>query len=57
MELEYSEFRLLQNELFVAGSCGPRDKAINDISNYAAIYRQDGPVRVQEKIDGKWQNL
>ena len=57
MELEYSEFRLLQNEVFVAGSCGPRDTALSEISHYAAVYRQYGPVRVQEKIDGKWQNL
>lgn len=48
-----SEFRLRQNNQTVAGCAGPN--ADREIMHYAAIYRQDGEVTIQQLTGGRWR--
>lgn len=48
-------FRLIQDGIPVAWSEGPT--ALNEIKHYAAVYGQDGPVRIEQRINGRWKAL
>lgn len=47
------EFRLLQNGQPVAWVEGR--SAVAEITHYAAVYAQDGPVTIQKKVNGRWK--
>ena len=50
-----NEFRVLQDGMEVAGASGAdAEYCLGQVMHYAAIYSQDGPVRVQQKVDGRW---
>jgi hypothetical protein len=46
-------YRLLQNGLPVAWVEGRNSVA--EITHYAAVYAQDGPVVIQHKVNGRWK--
>ena len=48
-------FRLIQDGIPVAWSEGPN--AFADIKHYALVYSQDGPVRVEQRVGGRWKIL
>ncbi len=53
-----AEYRLIQCGLPVASVYGPDDSALREIHHYAAVYSQDGPVKIQFKTrGGRWANL
>ena len=53
-----AEYRLIQGGQSVAGVDGPDDDALREIRHYAAVYSQDGPVKIQFKTrGGRWANL
>lgn len=45
---EDAEFEVIQDDMPVASSSGPRSRAYAEIQHYAAVYGQDGPVEVFE---------
>jgi hypothetical protein len=45
---EDSHFDLWQDDMVVASTFGPRDRALAEIQHYANVYRQDGPVEIHE---------
>lgn len=47
------EFRLLQDGQPVAWVEGR--SAVAEITHYAAVYAQDGPVTIQKKVNGRWK--
>jgi len=47
-------FRLIQDGQNVAGSQGPN--ALAHINHYALVYSQEGPVKIQERINGRWKD-
>lgn len=47
-------FRLIQGGQNVAGASGPN--ALAHVQHYAAVYSQDGPVQIQERINGRWRD-
>ena len=49
------EFQIKQDGMVVAGACGPGSES--HAMHYAAVYSQDGPVIVQEKVNGRWRNF
>ena len=50
------EYRLTQNKTPVAWTSGP--KALQEIGHYAAVFSEDGPVKIQFKTKaGRWANL
>lgn len=51
----HTRFRLIQDGIPVAWSEGPMQAASRDIHHYAAVYGQDGPVKMQIHIKGKWR--
>ena len=46
-------YRLLQDGQPVAWVEGR--SAVADITHYAAVYAQDGPVIIQKKVNGRWK--
>lgn len=51
------EFQIKQSGMVVSGSCGPGDGALAQAMHYAHVYAQDGPVEVQEKVNGRWRRF
>jgi len=45
-----NEYRLIQDGMVVAGST-----SLADIRHYAAVYSQDGPVRIERRENGRWK--
>ena len=55
-----AEYRLIQDGMTVAQVDGPTVAAYREIKHYAAVYSQDGPVRIEQKIakaPNKWQEI
>ena len=54
---EDAEFELIQDEMQVAWTAGPREQAWAEIQSYAAQYSEDGPVEIWEitrrRIEGE----
>jgi hypothetical protein len=46
-------YRLIQDGQPVAWVEGR--SAVADITHYAAVYAQDGPVIIQKKVNGRWK--
>ena len=46
------EYRIKQDGIPVAWA-----NSYGEIMHYAAVYRQDGPVVVEEKHDGRWRQI
>jgi hypothetical protein len=46
------EYRLLQDGLVVAAST-----SAPDILHYALVYGGDGPVKMQQRINGRWVDV
>jgi hypothetical protein len=47
-------FRLIQDGQNVAGAQGLN--ALAHINHYALVYSEDGPVKIQERINGRWKD-
>jgi hypothetical protein len=47
------EFRLIQDGMPVAWVDGR--SAVAEITHYAAVYAQDGPVKIEKRVDGRWK--
>lgn len=47
---EETEFEVWQDGMPVAGSSGPRERALAEAMHYAQVYGQDGPVSVCEVV-------
>ncbi len=48
------QYDLIQNGMVVASVIAPtRKAALKDISHYALIYGQDGPVEIKEKKEAR----
>lgn len=43
-----AEYELWQNDEFTAGASGSPEDAARQIMHYAAVYGQDGPVKIYE---------
>ncbi len=54
---ERREYRIVQDGMTVASVSGPSKDAQRDIAHYAMQYYDDGPLRVEEKINGKWHRV
>lgn len=53
-----AEYRLMQDGQPVVNVVAPDDDALREIRHYAAVYSQDGPVKIQLKTrGGRWANL
>ena len=52
--MEEAEFRVMQDGLKVAAVSGPREECIIEVDRYAAMYSQDGPVLIEQKVRGRW---
>lgn len=51
------EFRIMQGGLNVVGVTAnkeDRDWAVKEIYHYAAQYKQDGPLTIEERVGRKW---
>lgn len=48
-------YRLIQDGQPVAWTEG--SSAFAEISHYAAVYSQDGPVTIERRINGRWRPL
>lgn len=46
MQPEWGSFSIRQNGMTVAGGSGPYEAIQREAAHYAAVYRQDGPVKV-----------
>ena len=46
-ETEYGGFSIKQGGIVVAGGSGPYEAIKAEAEHYAAMYRQDGPVKVR----------
>lgn len=44
---EYGGFSIIQNGQWVAGGSGPLEAIRAEAAHYAAMYRQDGPVKMR----------
>lgn len=53
--VKFTEYRLIQDGLQVAAVDGPAPHAWREINHYAAVYSQDGPVRIEVKTDRGWK--
>ena len=56
----HAEYRLIQDGQPVAWTDGPIVSAYREIKHYAAVYSQDGPVHIEQKIakaPDKWQEI
>lgn len=47
--------RLIQNGMAVAWATGNRDDAERTMAHYVFVYSQDGSVKVQERVGGRWK--
>jgi hypothetical protein len=47
------EFRLIQDGMPVVWVDGR--SAVVEITHYAAVYAQDGPVKIEKRVDGRWK--
>ena len=52
-----SEFRILQDGCTVCAVSGPGPSARTEILRYAAQYSQDGPIAIQAKVGGLWEDV
>ena len=55
-----AEYRLIQDGQPVAWADGPTVAAYREIKHYEAVYSQDGPVQIEQKIakaPDKWQEI
>lgn len=48
-----ARYRLKQDGLVVAGAEGER--ALQEITHYAAVYERDGPVQIEEYTGKRWR--
>ena len=48
-------YRLIQGGQPVAWAEGPVEDARREIVHYAAVYLQDGPVRIERRVGKKWE--
>jgi hypothetical protein len=46
-------YRILQDDLMVARAEGPH--ALREIMHYANVYRQDGRLTVQRRVNKRWK--
>ena len=46
------DFRIIQNKMVVARATG--STAMSEICHYAMQYAQDGPLRIEERINKRW---
>lgn len=46
-EPEYGSFKIMQGGIEVAGGSGPYPAIQAEAAHYAAVYAQDGPVKVR----------
>lgn len=49
------EFRIQQDGMVVAGASGPAWRAVEEIMRYAKQYAEDGPIVIEERVNGKWR--
>jgi hypothetical protein len=53
--MERARYRLIQAGSTIARVDGPdNDRTFNEINHYAAVYGQDGPVRVERLERNRW---
>lgn len=51
-----SAFKLTQNgEMYVRVDSPNRQDALMEIRRYAAVYEQDGPVKIWEYVNRRWK--
>ncbi len=56
--LTVAEYRLIQDGQLVVKVVASDDDALREIRHYAAVYSQDGPVKIQFKTrGGRWANM
>lgn len=48
-------YRLIQDDMPVVWCEGPG--ALREIQHYALVYSQDGPVRIEQKLRGRWRRV
>ncbi len=48
-------YRIKQDGMAVALVEGPN--ALREITHYALVYGQDGPVEIQQHRSGRWRNV
>lgn len=48
-------YRLIQGGIPVAWASG--QTAWAEISHYALVYSQDGPVQIDERVRGRWKRM
>jgi hypothetical protein len=46
------EYRLIQEGMPVAWA-----NSLREIHHYAAVYSQDGPIKLQQRVKGRWKVL
>lgn len=46
-EVEWGSFSVIQGGMTVASGSGPHEDIRREAAHYAAVYRQDGPVKVR----------
>ena len=51
---EEEEYRLVQHGQPVAWASGPDEDTKREICHYAAVYSEDGPVGIEQKVHGHW---
>lgn len=49
------EYRIKQGGMVVASAEGPRADA--EIAHYAAVYGQDGPLTIEQRVAGEWREV
>lgn len=48
--VERAEFEIIQDDMVVATTSGPRERALAEAKHYASVYLMDGPVEVFEVV-------
>lgn len=52
------EMRGIQDGIVVFGLSGEDESFIrNECARYAVLYESEGPLKLQEKRDGRWRNV
>lgn len=51
--MDQPRYRIKQDGIPVAWSEGP--SALSEIRHYAAVYGQDGPVVIEQRVKGRWK--
>jgi len=46
-------YRLIQDGMPVVWVEGR--SAVTEITHYAAVYAQDGPVKIEKRVNGRWK--